>query len=56
MNMKVRTALPLILFSAASVTLLFALPHPRHHSRTPKRPSGSSILLDTTFNAPFFAT
>ena len=24
--------------------------------RTPKRPSGSSILLDNTFNAPFFAT
>jgi uncharacterized delta-60 repeat protein len=54
--MKIKNVLALILFFAASVTLLFALPHPRHPSRTPKRPSGSSILLDTTFNAPFFAT
>jgi uncharacterized delta-60 repeat protein len=56
MNMKVKNVLAIILFFAASVTLLFALPHPRHASRTPKRPSGSSILLDNTFNAPFFAT
>jgi uncharacterized delta-60 repeat protein len=56
MNPKIKNLLALFLFSAASVTLLFALPHPRHPSRTPKRPSGSSILLDTTFNAPFFAT
>jgi uncharacterized delta-60 repeat protein len=56
MNPKIKNLLALFVFSAASVTLLFALPHPRHPSRTPKRPSGSSILLDTTFNAPFFAT
>ena len=54
--MKIKNLLAPILFFAASVTLLFALPHPRHPSRTPKRPSGSSILLDTAFNAPFFAT
>jgi len=56
MNMKVKNVLALILFFAASVTLLFALPQPRHPSRTAKRPAGSSILLDNTFNAPFFAT
>src|SRR5438477_3120453 len=56
MNMKVKNALALILFFAASITLLFALPQPRHPSRTAKRPAGSSILVDTTFNAPFFAT
>jgi uncharacterized delta-60 repeat protein len=56
MNPKIKNLLALFLLSAASVTLLFALPHPRHLKRTPKRPSGSSILLDTTFNAPFFAT
>jgi uncharacterized delta-60 repeat protein len=54
--MKVKNLLALILFFAASVTLLFALPHPRHAGRLPKPPSGSSILLDTNFNAPFFAT
>ena len=56
MNPKIKNVLAIILFFAASVTLLFALPHPRHLSRAPKRPSSSSILLDTTFNAPFFAT
>ena len=56
MNPKIKNVLAIILFSAASVTLLFALPHPHHRSGIPKRPSGSSILLDTTFNAPFFAT
>ena len=56
MNTKIKKVIALVLFSAASITLLLALPHPRHLSRTPKRPSGSSILLDTDFNAPFFAT
>ncbi len=56
MNTKIKKVVALILFSAASITLLFALPYHRHVKRTPKRPSGSSILLDTTFNAPFFAT
>ena len=56
MNTKIKKVIALVLFFAASVTLLFALPHPRHPSRTPKQPSGSSILLDNTFNAPFFAT
>ena len=55
MNTKIKKVIALVLFSAASITLLLALPHPRHPSRTPKRPSGSSILLDNTFNAPFFA-
>src|SRR5215475_33285 len=53
--MRIKKVAVLALFFAASVTLLFALPHPRHPSRTLKRPSGSSILLDTTFSAPFFA-
>ena len=56
MNPKIKNLFAMVLTSAASVTLLFALPHPHHPSRSPKRPSGSSILLDTTFNAPFFAT
>jgi uncharacterized delta-60 repeat protein len=56
MNPKIKNLFAIVLISAASVPLLFALPHPRHLKRTPKRPSGSSILLDTTFNAPFFAT
>src|SRR5215510_1020466 len=56
MNPKIKNLFAIVLTSAASVTLLFALPHLRHPSRTPKRPSGNSILLDTTFNAPFFAT
>ena len=56
MNSKIKNLFAIVLFSAASVTLLFALPHSRHARRTLKRPSGSSILLDTTFNAPFFAT
>jgi uncharacterized delta-60 repeat protein len=56
MNPKIKNLVAVLLFSAASVTLLFAVPHQRHARRTLKRPSGSSILLDTTFNAPFFAT
>ena len=56
MNPKIKNLFAIVLFFAASVTLLFALPHPRHASRIPKPPSGSSILLDTNFNAPFFAT
>src|SRR5262245_44754614 len=56
MKPKIKNVLALLLFSATSVSMLFALPHPRYPSRTPKRTSGSSILLDTTFNAPFFAT
>jgi uncharacterized delta-60 repeat protein len=56
MNTKIKNLIALALFSLASVTLLFALPHPHHAERTIKRLAGSSILLDTTFNAPFFAT
>ena len=56
MNPKIKNLFAIVLFFAASVTLLFALPHPRHAMRSPKRPAGSSILLDTNFNAPFFAT
>ena len=56
MSAIIKKVVMLVLFSAASVTLLFALPHSRHLRRTPKRPSDSSILLDSTFNAPFFAT
>src|ERR1051325_6970129 len=56
MNPKIKNLFAIVLISAASITLLFALPHSRHVKRTPKRPAGSSILLDTTFNAPFFAT
>ncbi|HZS18892.1 MAG TPA: delta-60 repeat domain-containing protein [Candidatus Udaeobacter sp.] len=53
---RIKKVAMLALFSAASVTLLFALPYAHPVKRTAKRPSGSSILLDTTFNAPFFAT
>src|SRR6476646_7404281 len=56
MNPKIKNLFAIVLFSTASVTLLFALPHPRHPTRIPEPPSGNSILLDTTFNAPFFAT
>src|SRR5215468_2923770 len=56
MNLKIKTVLALLLFSLASGTLLFALPYRHHPTRIPQRPSGGSILLDTTFNAPFFAT
>src|SRR5215831_1619475 len=56
MNPKIKNLFAILLISAASVTMLLALPHAKHASRTPNRPSGSSILLDTTFNAPFFAT
>src|SRR5262245_44137913 len=53
--MKIKNLFAIVLISAAPVTLLCALPH-HHVKQNPKRPSGSSILLDTTFNAPFFAT
>ena len=56
MNPKIKNLFAIVLFFAASVTMLFALPHPRHAMRSPKRPAGSSILLDTSFNTPFFAT
>jgi uncharacterized delta-60 repeat protein len=56
MNPKIKKLFAIVLFSTGSVTLLFALPHPRHPTGIPEPPSGSSILLDTTFNAPFFAT
>ena len=55
MNPKIKNLFAIVLVFAASGTLLLAVPRSKHASRTPKRPSGSSILLDTTFNAPFFA-
>src|SRR5436190_7700790 len=56
MNPKIKNLFAIVLVFAASVTMLLALPRSKHASRIPKPPSGSSILLDPTFNAPFFAT
>ncbi|HEX5472413.1 MAG TPA: delta-60 repeat domain-containing protein [Lacipirellulaceae bacterium] len=56
MNPKIKNVLALLVLAAASITLVFAVPHSRHPSRTPKRPAGNSITLDNNFNAPFFAT
>ena len=56
MNTKIKQTIALALFSAASVTMLLALPQPKHLYRMPRAKTGSSILLDTSFNAPFFAT
>jgi hypothetical protein len=56
MSTRIKKLAVLVLFSAASVTILLALPHSRHVGRTPRAKSSSSILLDNTFNAPFFAT
>jgi len=56
MNPKMKNLFAIALVLAASATMLLAVPRSKHASRTPERPSGGSILLDTTFNAPFFAT
>ena len=53
---RIRNVIALLLFWAASITMLLALPHPRPPAPMPRSKSGSSILLDTDFNAPFFAT
>jgi uncharacterized delta-60 repeat protein len=55
-NTRVRKVAALVLFSAASITMLLALPHARQVRPMPRAKTGSSILLDTDFNAPFFAT
>ena len=55
-HMRIKKVAVLALFLAASVTMLLALPQSRHLGRMPRARSGSSILLDTDFNAPFFAT
>ena len=55
-HMRIKKVAVLALFLAASVTMLLALPHSRHLGRMPRARSGSSILLDNDFNAPFFAT
>ena len=52
MNPKIKNLFTIVLFSAASVTLLFALPHPHHTGLSRKRPSCSSILLDTIEEKP----
>jgi len=54
-NTKVRKVAALVLFSSASITMLLALPRSNHIHPMPRAKSGSSILLDTEFNAPFFA-
>src|SRR6266446_1961534 len=55
MSTRIRKLAASVLFLAASVTMLLALPHSRHVRPMPRAKSGSSILLDTDFNAPFFA-
>src|SRR5205814_2667397 len=56
MNPKIKNLFAIVLVFAASVTMLLALPRSKHASRILKPLSVSSILLDPTFNAPFFAT
>ena len=56
MNTRIRKVAVLVLFLAASVTMLLALPYKGYTGLSRYKPRGSSILLDTDFNAPFFAT
>src|SRR3954462_5229342 len=55
MKPKLKALCAFTLISAASITMLFALPQVRRVVAKPRASSGGSITLDSTFNSPFFA-